>query len=363
METTKTDKNLFNKIIEMISGIFIPIINYLMAAALIKGLLVLAVNMKWISETEGTYRLLYAVSDGFFYFLPIFLAISASKILKADTFTSVMIAAALVYPKVTEIFQNGTGTAFLGLHVRPVIYPSSVIPVLLAIGFLHYVEIPLEKYLPAIVKGFLKPMISLLIVAPITFLIFGPVGNIVSDFLAKAFSSAYDYNPILAGVIFGFIWQMIVVFGLHWGIVPVVISNINTFGVDHILPLLGPAVMGQAGAAMAVSFMVRNKKRKAQAVSCSVTAILGVTEPTLYGITVPLRRPMIAACLAGAVGGGIVGTSHAGAVAFAFPSFLSLVVYLGKGFWTYFLALIIAFIIGFLLALLFGLKESDKTKE
>jgi PTS system beta-glucosides-specific IIC component len=205
-------------------------------------------------------------------------------------------------------------------------------------------------------------MICVIIVTPVTFLIFGPAGAIFGDLLANAFSSVYSLSPILAGAIFGFLWQIMVVFGLHWGIVPVAINNINTMGVDHILPLLGPAVIGQAGAALAVSFLARNKKRKALAMSSSITAILGVTEPALYGITVPLKRPMIAACIAGAIGGGIVGTSHAGAVAFAFPSTLSLVIYFTEGFWTYLTALIIAFPIGFLLTYLFGIKEPEESE-
>jgi len=154
-----------------------------------------------------------------------------------------------------------------------------------------------------------------------------------------------------------------VVFGLQWGLVPVIIENIRTLGADTILPTLGAAVMGQAGAAMAVSLITKNKKLKILAMSCSITAILGVTEPVLYGITVPLKRPMLAACIAGAVGGAFVGTSHATALAFAFPSFISLVVYLGEGFWTFLLSLFVGFIIGFILTFLFKFKDPENELE
>lgn len=360
MNTSKTEEiktSLFSKMIDIISGIFIPIINVLMAAALLKGILIVVTSAGLLAETDGAYRILYALSNGFFHFLPMFLAFTAAKKLKADPFTSVMIAGALVYPDITTLFESGMGMDFFGFSISPVIYPSGVIPIILAVGLLHFVEIPLEKYLPKVLKGFLKPMIAVAVVTPITFLVFGPFGTMVGDVLANSYAILYGFSPVVAGVIFGFLWQPMVVFGFHWGLVPVIISNINAHGVDSILPLLGPAVMGQAGAAMAVFFMAKNKKLKTLAMSGSITAILGATEPVLYGITIPLKRPMTAACIAGAIGGGIVGTSNAGAMSFAFPSMSTLVVYFGEGFWTFFFALIVGFIVGFVLTFLFRFKE------
>jgi len=364
MRTTGIKQKLsnFNKLIDIISGIFLPIINVLMAAALLKGLLILIVNLGWIDKADGTYQILYAAADGFFYFLPIFLAYSAAKKLKADVYTAVLIAAALVYPGITTLMQGG-GTEFLGLPVRALNYPSSVIPTILAVALLHYVEIPLELYLPKSLKGFLKPMLSIIIVIPLTFMVFGPIGAFIGDAIGGAYNIIYHTSPILAGAIFGLIWQPSVVFGFQWGMVPAIIHNINTVGVDSFLPLVGPGVLGQAGAAMAVSFMAKNKNLKAAGMSCSIAAILGVTEPTLFGITVPLKRPMVAACIAGAIGGGIVGTSQARAIAFAFPSMSSLVVYLGPGFWTFFFAMVLAFVISFVLTLIFGINEEEYNKK
>ena len=360
MDTTENKKmSTFNRVIDTISGIFLPIINVLMAAALLKGVLLLSVNMGWMNETSGVYTILFAISDGFFHFLPIFLAYTASRKLKADTVTSMLLAAALVYPDITNMFSQGKSLDFLGMTVNPVSYPSSVIPIILAVGVLHYVEIPLEKFIPGTIKGFLKPMIAVVIVTPITFLVFGPLGALVGSGLSSAYSAIYDFSPIAAGAIFGLIWQPMVVFGFQWGMVPVIIEHINTLGVDSFLPLLGPAVMGQAGAAMAVTILAKNKRLKTVALSSSITAILGVTEPVLYGVTIPLKRPMVAACIAGAIGGAVVGTSNAGAVAFAYPSMISLVVYLGEGFWTFFFAMIASFFIGILLTLLFKFNEAD----
>jgi PTS system beta-glucosides-specific IIC component len=355
----QSSKKLFKRMIDTISGIFLPIINVLMAAALLKGVLMVLVNAGLISEASGAYRILFAIADGFFHFLPIYLAYTASHMLKADPFTAMLVAVALIYPDITRLFETGVSINFFGIPVSPVTYPSSVIPIILAVGLLHYVEIPLEKYIPGAIKGFLKPMIAVIVVTPITFLVFGPMGSLIGDGLSGAYTAIYTFSPVVAGAIFGLIWQPIVVFGFHWGMVPVILDHINTLGTDSFLPLVGPAVMGQAGAAMAVSILAKNKKLKSVALSSSITAILGVTEPVLYGISIPLKRPMIAACIAGAIGGAIVGTSHAGALSFAYPSMISLVVYFGEGFWTFLFAMIAAFFISLILGLLLRFQETD----
>lgn len=353
----KSNKSIMSKAIDTISGIFIPILNVLMAAAILKGILMLLVSAGVLEEVSGIYRVLYAVSDGFFYFLPLFLAFTSAHKLKADPFAAVLIAAALLYPDITSMLAQGEKVQLFGFPIKQVTYPSSVIPVILAVALLHYVELPLEKYLPNIIKGFLKPLLSVIIVVPITFLVFGPIGALVGDGLARLYSVLYEFNPILTGVIFGLIWQPMVVFGFQWGLVPVIINNITMHGYDTILPLLGPAVFGQAGAALAVSFLTKKKDFKSVAVSSSITAILGVTEPALYGVNLPLKRPMVAACIAGAIGGGIVGTSTASAISFAFPSVISMIVYLGNGFGTFLTACILGFLIGFSLTFLFRIKE------
>ena len=355
----KKEASLFDKAIDIISGIFLPVINVLMAAALLKGILLLLVNTGLILETSGAYQIIYAIADGFFYFFPIFLAYTASHKLKADSFTSVLIATTLVYPSITKLFEHGTALDFFGIPVGVVTYPSSVIPIILAVAFQHYVELPLEKYIHSSIKGFLKPMICVVIVTPITFLVFGPLGALIGNGLSDAYSAIYNFNPVIAGAIFGLIWQPVVVFGLHWGMVPVILEHVSTLGRDSFLPLVAAAVTGQAGAAMAVSIMAKNKKLKTVALSCGITALLGVTEPTLYGITVPLKRPMIAACIGGSIGGAIVGTSNAGAVAYAYPSLVSLVVYFGEGFWTMLISMVVGFVIGMAMTFLLRFNEAD----
>lgn len=350
-------KTGFNKFIDIISGIFIPVVNILMAVAVLKGILMILVNTGIMSEVDGAYIILYSLADGFFYYLPVFLALTSAKKLGTDRFTAILIALALLHPEITRIFQEDIILDFFGVTVKSVAYSSSVIPILLAVIFLHYVEKPLDRYLPNVLKGFLKPLISIIIVTPLTFLLFGPIGALIGDGLASAYAMLYNISPLIAGICLGFIWQPMVVVGLQWGLVPVIIDNLVTNGVDTILPMLGPGVFAQAGAAAAVSIITKNKKLKSVGVSGTITALLGTTEPILFGISIPYKTPMLAACISGAIGGGIVGAAASEAVSFAFPSLITLVVYMGKGFRAFISSCILCFFIAFGLMFIFRFKD------
>lgn len=345
----KQEVSLGKEIIEKISGVFLPVINVLTATAILKGIIILLASIGIINKGEGIYQILYAAADGFFYFLPVFLAYTSAKQFKTDLFVAMAVACALLYPDMTTQFSSGEVLTFFGMRVQAVNYGSSVIPIVLAVIFLHYVEIPLEIVLPEMIKGFFKPILSILIVVSCTFLFFGPIGVIIGDILAKGFFLLYDTQPVLAGAFLGFIMQPMVVVGCHWSIVPVCIANITNFGGDPILPFIGAAALAQGGAALAVALMQKDKEEKRIAFSAVVSALLGVTEPALYGVNLRLVRPMIAACIAGAIGGGMVGLTNARAVSFAFPSFVTVGVYLGEGFGVFLLSMIVGFILGFIL--------------
>lgn len=359
IQKDKNEKFGFNKIIDIISGIFIPIINVLMAAAVLKGILMILVSMDVLLETDGIYQILYALADGFFYYLPVFLAYTTAKQIGANRFTAILIALALLHPNIVKAFESGTGLEFFGFPVKQVSYASSVIPIVMAIFLLHFVEKPLERYLPEVIKGFIKPLLAIIIVTPITFLIFGPFGTFIGNGLASAYGLLYNFSPVLAGICLGFVWQPMVSVGLQWGIIPVIINNINLYGTDTILPMLGPGVFAQAGVAAAVSIMAKNKKLKSIGISTSITAILGTTEPVLFGISIPYKTPMLAACISGAIGGGIVGYFKAKAVSFAFPSLLTMVVYMGEGFYGFLVSCILSFFIAFGLMFVFRFKEKE----
>lgn len=343
------EKNIFHAAVDQITGIFVPIINYLTAASILKSVIVLLAGFGVIDQTGGFYRVFYAMSDGFFYFLPFFLAVTASRQWKTDLFISLLIPVAMLYPDITAALEQGQGLSFLGLPLQPSVYHSSVIPVLLAIGLLHFVEIPCDRYLPEAVKGFLKPIFCCLIVLPLTFLLFGPMGSWIGNFLTDLFYLLYDFSPMAAGLFMGFLIQPMVAVGAHWSIVPVSIGSIASNGYDVILPLLGAAVYGQAGASLAMGLLYQEKEQKNIAFQSALSAALGVTEPALFGVTVRTPRAMLSACIAGAVGGAIAGAAGVHCTSFAFPSFVTCVAFIGPGFAMFLLSMLIAFPIGFFL--------------
>lgn len=345
-------KGIWDLLMKQIQGIFLPIIDLITAASILKSLVVLMQSAGLYETTGGFYQIFYAVSDGFFFFLPMFLAITAAKQWKANPYIAMLIPIAMLYPGIVEILENGGSFKLFFLTVPPTVYHSSVIPVLMSVGLLAWIEKPCDKYLPEIVRGFLKPIICCLIVLPFTFLFFGPLGTMIGDVLTKAFFTIYKVSAVAAGAFMGLVMQPMVVIGAHWSVVPVSINNIMTTGYDVIMPLVGGAVYGQAGAAFAVGLMYKNKEKRRLAIQASVTAILGVTEPALFGVNVPLVRPMISACLAGALGGAVAGIAGAHCNSFAFPSFLTSVAYVGPGFGLFLISMAMGFPLGFIFTML-----------
>lgn len=333
-------------------GIFFPIINIITAVSIIKSVIALLASGGFLSLDGGLYQVFYAVSDGFFYFLPFFLAIAAAKQWKLDPFLALLVPVAMLYPGLTAILEEGESLSFLGLTIPPTIYHASVIPVLFALLLLKALDRPLDRLLPEAVRGFLKPICCMLVVLPVTFLAFGPIGSLIGTMLTRVFAVIYDANSMAAGGFMGMIMQPMVVVGAHWSVVPVSISNIATQGFDTIMPLVGGAVYAQSGAALAVALLCRKEQpMRRVALQASLTAALGVTEPALFGVNVPLGRPMIAACLAGAVGGAMVGAAGTHCTSFAFPSFLTSVAYAGPGFAAFLASMAVCFVLGFVLTI------------
>lgn len=344
-------KKGFKLVIDQITGIFFPIINIITGASILKSAVVLLAAFGVMNVNGGAYQILYAASDGFFYFLPFFLALTASKQWNTNPYIAILIPITMLYPDITTMLENG-GTTFLGLPVPSAVYHSSVIPVILAVGLLHFVEKPCDKYIHEAFRGFLKPIVCCLIVLPFTFVLFGPMGTWIGDILTKIFFTIYDWNAICAGAFMGFVMQPMVFVGAHWSVVPVSINNIATMGYDVIMPLVGGAVYGQAGAALAVGMLYKkNKEKRMMAYQASLTAVLGVTEPALFGVNMAHGMPMLCACISGAIGGAIVGVAGTHCTSFAFPSFVTCVAYVGQGFVMFLASMVISFIIAWALTM------------
>lgn len=325
----KASGNLFSRLIDVVSGIFTPFIGILAASGILKGLLALAVVCGWLSVEGGTYKIWFAASDALFFFFPLVLGYTAGKKFGGNPFITLVIGGALTHPTMIAAFnasqQSGAMTeAFLGIPVTWFNYSASVIPIILAAWVSCWLEKQSTRRLPASMKNFFAPLICLSITVPLTFLVIGPLATALSQMLANGYQWIYALAPWLAGAAMGALWQVCVIFGLHWGLVPLMINNLVVLGHDSMLPMLLPAVMGQVGAALAVFLRSRDARQKMLAGSSVTAGIFGITEPAVYGVNLPLRRPFIFGCVAGAIGGAIVGFSSTHVYSFGFANIFTI---------------------------------------
>lgn len=354
-------RSVVNIIIDGISGIFLPIVNILSAAGIMKGLLAGAAALEIISTTESTYTVLNAMADSLFYYLPILLAYTAARKFGANPFTAVVIAGVLLYPNLTALFADHSAIPFLGMKITAVNYPASAIPIILAVGLLVYVERFCVRLLPDVIREFFTPLISIVLVSSVTLLVFGPLGALAGDGLAAGYRFVYNLSSVGAGMVIGAMIQPMVIFGLHWSLVPLAINNISVNGSDTLLALMGPASFAQAGASLAVFFKTKDKKFKTLSLSASISALFGVTEPAMFGVNLPLRKPMVIVCCAGAIGGGLSGMYGSSAISFAFAGLSTLPAYLGDGFGGFLIACTTAFVIALTATLLVKLGPEPGT--
>lgn len=325
----KKSGNLFSRLIDVVSGIFTPFIGILAASGILKGLLALAVVCGWLSVESGTYKIWFAASDALFYFFPLVLGYTAGKKFGGNPFITMVIGGALTHPTMIASFnasqQSGAMLdAFLGIPVTWFNYSASVIPIILAAWVSCWLEKQSTRLLPASMKNFFAPLICLSITVPLTFLVIGPLATWLSQLLANGYQWIYALAPWLAGAAMGALWQVCVIFGLHWGLVPLMINNLAVMGHDSMLPMLLPAVMGQIGAALGVLLRSRDARQKVLAGSSVTAGIFGITEPAVYGVNLPLRRPFIFGCVAGAIGGAVVGFSNTHVYSFGFANIFTI---------------------------------------
>lgn len=368
---SSTKETLLGRLIDMVSGIFAPIIGILAASGILKGLLALGVALNWLNTESGTYKVLFVASDALFYFFPLVLGYTAGKKFGGNPFITMIIGGALVHPMIVTAFgvaQQGdvAGDTFLGIPIIWFNYSSSVIPIIFAAWLSCQVEKFSTKILPPSMKNFFSPVICLVITVPLTFLLIGPITTWLSQLLANGYQSVYIFAPWLAGGVMGAIWQVCVIFGLHWGFVPLMINNLSVLGYDSMLPVLLPAVMGQVGAAAAIFIRARDKKQKVLAGSSVTAGIFGVTEPAVYGVNLPLRRPFIFGCVAGAIGGAIVGFSHSHAYSFGFVNIFTVAQMIPPTgvdgtLWGGIIGTLVALVLSFTLTLIAGMPKQLAT--
>ncbi|EAG1934552.1 PTS beta-glucoside transporter subunit IIBCA [Listeria monocytogenes] len=360
-------KSIFNKFVELISGIFMPVLGLLAASGILKGFLTAAVTMGLINTSAGVYEVLYAASDALFYFMPIILGFSAGKVFKTNQYLSAAVGAALVYPTLVDMYSNGAHLTFLHIPVILMNYTMSVIPVILAIYFMSKLEKVLVKFIPKSLQLIFVPLLLLLIVVPVSLIIIGPVSTYASQLLAKGALGLYSLSPMIAGFFLAGVWQVAVMFGLHWAFIPIFINNISVLGYDPINAMLYCTVFAQTGAVLAVMLKTRNQELRSLSITATISGFLGITEPAIYGVNLPYKKPFIMACVGSAFGGAIAGMSAAkmfGGFAsggiFGIPMFIN-PDGIGWDFWGFLISLVVAFSVALILTYFFGFK--DKVEE
>lgn len=319
-EVEQPKQSVVNRIIATMSAVFAPFVYILAAAGLLQGALILITMAAPNFANTGTYEVLSFMSWTPFTFLPIFIAVTASKHFKCNTFIAILCCCALVNPSWAEMasrIADGETIRFLGIKLSETTYTSTVLPPLLLVWLLSYLERFIEKKLPETFRPLLTPMICFIIMVPVTILVLGPVSAVTANGIAKGYNFLAATAPALAGAIIGGFWQVVVIFGVHWGITPVNLANFAMNGHDTFQAFQTIAVVAQVAAAFGVFIKSKNKEFKGVALSAGVTGLFGITEPTIYGVTLRLKKPFICGCAGGAIGAVMMSFFHSAYYAYA----------------------------------------------
>lgn len=358
---SKKKRNPFNAVLETIAGIFTPILPALVGCGMIKCFATVMAALGWL-EGSGFMVIINMIGDLIFYFLPFFLAVSAAHKFKTNPYLAVALAAGLMHPTIlnaaAQIAETGVSTVdFLGMPILLMKYSSSVIPIILAVWIMSYLYPLVNRVVPKFLQVLLTPMIVLFIMVPLELIVFGPVGSHIGDWLTNGINSLFSTAGVLAGAILGFFKPIMVMFGMHYAIMPIQIQQVATLGATVLIPTALAANLAQAGAAFGVFVLTKNKTMKSAAGSSGITALFGITEPAIYGVTLKYKRPFFAACLAGGIVGGFYSLVHTTANAIALPGLLALGTYTADRYIYVIIGCIASVVLAFVFTLIAGIKE------
>lgn len=299
-------KNPLSAVFDFISGVFTPILPAITGAGMIKGIVALLLTFGWIDATSSTYIILSAIGDGAFYFLPIILGISTARKLGSNMYIGAAIGASVMHPTITALLAPGENVSFIGLPVVAATYASSVIPILIAVWLASYVEKAIDKVTHASLKLIVVPTVTLLIIVPVMMIAVGPLGVIIGNGLTDGINWLFNNAGLFAGLLVGGAFSLLIITGMHYALVPIMIGSIATLGYDYLIPLMMVANFAQAGSALGVSLKSKNKQIKSLSASTGVTALMGITEPAMYGVNMRFKKPFVAALIGAAISGAFV---------------------------------------------------------
>ncbi|CAI7727161.1 MULTISPECIES: beta-glucoside-specific PTS transporter subunit IIABC [Bacillus] len=355
--------NPIEVVFDVISGIFTPILPAIVGSGLIKGIMALFVSLGWLTETSSTYQVLQIFSNAVFYFLPFLIAYSAAKKFKTRESLALALAGILLYPTMVEGAAKGADPLnLLGLSIPLNNYTSSVLPIILGVLLLSFVDKWITKAIPKSLSIVFTPVLSLMITAPLTLAFIAPIGNVSGQYLEIFFTSLFNFAGPIAGLLMGGLMPLIVLTGMHYAFFPSTLASFEKVGYDiMLLPMNFIANMAQAGAVLGVIIRTKRVETRSLALSTLLPSFFGITEPAIYGVTLRLKKPFYASLIGGAVGGCFYGLFSVKTTAFSIPGITSLPTYIMKGTNNFQLALIgiaLSFIVSLLITILLGFQES-----
>jgi PTS system beta-glucosides-specific IIC component len=369
-EQAENKGTILNRVIATMSAVFAPFVYILAAAGILQGSLILINLVSSSFAKTGTYQVLSFISWAPFVFLPIFIAITASKHFKTNTYIAVACCAALVSPTWAEMaakIADGSSITFLGLSLSETVYTSSVLPPLFLVWILSYLERFLNKRIHEVVRPLFVPFLCMVIMVPVTILLIGPVTTMGANGIAHGYNFLAENMPALAGAIIGGLWQIVVIFGVHWGITPMVLANFDLNGRDSFQAYQTIAVVAQVGAVLGVILKAKSQEARKVSVSAGITGLFGITEPAIYGVNLRFKKPFIFGCISGAIGAVVASFFHPYYFAYAgLPGPLTVVNGISQDYpmsiWGILIGCAIAIILPVVLIQLFGYGE-DAAKD
>lgn len=375
-------KGVLDTLIDIISGCFQPILGPLCAAGIIKGLNALLVFLLGAGfSASGTYLVLNAIGDSIFYFLPIILGYTAAKKFNVNVVVGMIIGASLCYPTIQTDTLSAAGkaigtlpmigayyTKFLGIPFISGNYTSTVVPVICIVALAAQIQKIAKKYVPEMLQNFFVPFFVLIISLPIGLLVIGPVVSLLTQALSNFFAALYKLSPIVTATVVGAFWQCLVIFGLHWALVPMAMVNLGNLGFDTILPGMTGTTFAATGIMIATYLKTKDPNKKALAIPATISAFCGVTEPAIYGFLLPEKTPFVFSCIGGAVGGAIMGALNAKMYVMGGLGIFSVVSFISpegeaSGLVAALICGAVSMLVGFLLAFFFDKKEDNKVVE
>lgn len=339
----KEKKSIFNRILDTLSSILVASLAPIVGGGMLKGFLfLLTSNFKVMDPSGGTAVILNITADCMFYFFPFLLAVSAAKRFKTNEYMALSVAGAIMYPSIIEAAAEGTVINFLGfIPIMAKNYSASVVPIILSVFILSYVYKFMEDIIPSIVSIIFVPLLTLLIMVPLSLFCIAPIGFYLGEYVAIGIQALINAAPWLAGFVVGATRPLLVLTGMHHAIRPISSQQIATYGYSTFGAMNFMSTMAQATAALGTYLIIKNKKMKQIAGSSAVSGFIGITEPALYGIIVKYKAAMAGALLGGGIGGMVGTVLGARAYAPAMPSVFSIPVYLGENTFGFFIGFLV----------------------